>query len=121
MSGAANWLPSIVTALLAFGASYLGYRQATRAARANAKIEAEKVDAQAYGRAKELYEAGIEQLEEQLKRLRDEINGWRDRTTLAEEAAARLQTRVAELELTIARMRRQLILAGVETTTQSGG
>jgi TolA-binding protein len=118
---AGNWLPSLVTALLAFAASYLGYRQATRAARTNAKIEAERVDAAAYERAKGLYEAGIEQLEEQLSRLREEIESWRGRTTMAEHAAAHLQGRVAELELTIARMRRQLILAGVEPAPPNGG
>jgi septal ring factor EnvC (AmiA/AmiB activator) len=121
MEDIGSWLPSIITAFLAFAASYLGYRQATRAARTNAKIEAEKVDAAAYERAKGLYEAGIEQLEEQLHRLREEIDAWRGRTTMAEDAAARLQSRVSELELTIARMRRQLILAGVETLPPHGG
>jgi predicted nucleic acid-binding Zn-ribbon protein len=121
MNDAGGWLPSVVTALLAFAASYLGYRQATRAARTNARIEAEKsrieaekVDAAAYERARGLYEAGIEQLEEQLRRLRDEIDSWRGRTTLAEDTATRLQGRVSELELTITQMRRQLILAGIE-------
>jgi chromosome segregation ATPase len=111
MSG---YVGSILAFLGAVVAAYLAYRQATAVARTQARAEARKVDAGAYERAKALYESGIQQLEEQVRRLRAEVDSYRGRAAIAEDASSRLSARVAELELTIARMRRQLILAGVE-------
>jgi TolA-binding protein len=109
-----GYVGSILAFLGALGAAYLAYRQATSVARTQAQAEVRKVDAAAYERAKALYESGIQQLEEQVQRLRAEVDSYRGRATIAEDASSRLNARVAELEITISRMRRQLILAGVE-------
>lgn len=109
---------TIIAAVLATAASYIGYRQAVRVARANARAtteaarltaeaEARKVDAGAYERAKIMYEAGIRQLEEQLVRLRAQ---------LAEEqqVSSSLRLQVRALEDTVARLRREIIAAGLQ-------
>lgn len=109
---------TIIAAALAVVASYIGYRQAVRVARSNAaatteaarlaaEAEARKVDAGAYDRARLMYEAGIRQLEEQLARLRAQ---------LAEEqqVSSSLRLQVRALEDTVARLRREIIAAGLQ-------
>ena len=108
-----DWLPSVVASLLGFFAAWLAYRQSTRAVAARNKTEAAKVDAEAYGRAKILYESGIAQLERQVSDLRTQINNERTISDM-------LRVRVAELEETVARLRYQLILVGIDSTQEKG-
>lgn len=99
----------VLAALAAVLCSYVTYKQATKVSAEASRVEAKKVDAGAYERARVIYESGIKQLEEQLTHLRTQIDEER-------EVSGRLRTRVSELEDTVARMRRQMMLAGMEFT-----
>jgi septal ring factor EnvC (AmiA/AmiB activator) len=102
-----SWLPAVIASCLGFGAAYLSYRQSTRASAENRQVEFQRVDAAAYERAKSLYESGISQLEEQLARLRVQVNQER-------VISNNLRQQVNDLERTVARLRRQLIAAGID-------
>jgi flagellar biosynthesis chaperone FliJ len=88
-----DWLVPLAAALVAALPGLLAYRQATRANR-------DQIEAGAYERAKGHYESGIDQLEEQVGRLRRELD---------EERTARRR-----LEDTVTKLRRLLILHGIE-------
>lgn len=90
-------------------AAYMAYRQAAKVARSTAEVEAQKIDAGAYQRARELYEAGIGQLEMQLQRLRQQLSEEQQMST-------GLRARVRELEDTVDRMHRQITAAGLDFT-----
>lgn len=98
---------AILAAIAAVSCSYLAYRQATKVSAEASRVEVQKVDASAYDRARAIYESGIKQLEEQLSHLRKQLDEER-------EVSGRLRTRVSELEDTVARMRRQMTLAGMD-------
>jgi predicted nucleic acid-binding Zn-ribbon protein len=102
-----DWLPALIAGAAGLLAAVLSYRQATRAVHATARIELSKVDASAYERARAIYESAIGQLEEQVSRLRQEVN----RERAGREA---LLTQVFRMERTIRWMRRQLELLGVD-------
>lgn len=108
-----NWLPSVIASLLGFLAALLAYRQSTRAVASRNKTEMTRVDGEAYGRAKALYESGIAQLEKQVADLRIQINNERD-------VSEKLRVRVMELEETVARLRYQLILVGIDSGQGKG-
>src|ERR1044072_1692728 len=92
--------------------SYISYKLAVRVSHNNQKTESKKVDAAAYERAKSLYESGIQSLEEQLQHMRDQ---------LAEERNlhCKLRQQINSLERILAKMRRQLLLAGIELDTDT--
>lgn len=92
-------------------AAFFAYKQATRVASIGAQTEMLRIDVTAYDRARALYESGIAQLEDQLARLRTQLNEERD-------VSQRLRSQVNNLEDTVARMRRQLIAAGIEDATR---
>lgn len=110
----ANWLPAVIASLLGFGAAFLAYRQSSRADNAATRVENLRVDAEAYQRAKTLYEAGIRQLEDQLARLQTQLNQERDLSNA-------LRVQINALEDTVAKLRRQLILSGVDMETRNSG
>lgn len=96
-----------------------------RNARATARVEQSKVDADAYNRAKAIYESALDTVEEQLERVRAQL----DRVTheLAQEqdtsASLRaevrvLRTTVATLERTIADSRVQMSKSGIPVPEQ---
>jgi hypothetical protein len=89
--------------------AYLAYKQATKVSAATSRVEIQKVDAGAYERARLIWESGIKQLEGQLTHLRTQLDEER-------EVSGRLRTRISDLEDTVARMRRQMMLAGMEFT-----
>lgn len=85
-------VPSVIIAV----SSYFFATKAHREAVAEAKG---KVDAEAYTRAKDLYESAISELRTQVAELRTESARQRERVTqLEQEAAARVQVRLAGLE-----------------------
>ena len=94
--------PAIVTGVLA----YFG---AVRSAKTSSRNEALKYEVEANKRAREAYEDGIKQLEESMERLRKQLLEERD-------VSAGLRRQVEELEQTVARMRLQMIRAGIELT-----
>jgi Tfp pilus assembly protein FimV len=93
-------------------AAWLSYKQATRVASLDTKAKVLRIDVEAYDRARALYESGIAQLEDQLGRLRTQLNEERD-------VSQRLRSQVNNLEDTVARMRRQLISAGIEEAARA--
>jgi uncharacterized coiled-coil protein SlyX len=116
----AGWLQTATTVALALGAAYFAYRQATRVARisaasaaaaaqATAATEAKRIESGAYERAKGLMEAGVAQQAAQMERV--------ERALAAEQQQTeRLRGRVVELEDEVARLRRRLIVAGLDET-----
>jgi hypothetical protein len=88
-------------------AAWLAYKQATKVAAAAGAAEVRKVEAGAYERARKLYEAGIEQLEEQVRRMREQL-------ATEQDVSNRLRNQVNELEATVGRLRAQLIRAGID-------
>lgn len=100
-------LGPVLAGLAAVICAYLAYRQATKVSAQTSRVEIQKVDAGAYERARAIYESGIKQLEEQLSHLRKQLDEER-------EVSGRLRTRVSELEDTVAQMRRQMMLAGID-------
>lgn len=100
-----DWLLPAASAFVALGSAGLSYRQSTRAATVAGRNEAARVDGEAYDRAKDLYEAGIRQLEQQVERLRTQVNAER-------QISEGLRIRVGELEHTVRRLRHQLEAMG---------
>jgi septal ring factor EnvC (AmiA/AmiB activator) len=95
-----------VAALPGLAGALLAYLAAVRAAKTTSQNETLKVEAGAYERARQAYEAGIRQMEEQVERLRKQVIEERD-------VSDKLRKRVAEMEETLAWMRTQLIKAGI--------
>jgi len=91
-------LPAAVAAAAGLGAAALSYRQANKAVRAQVRMDRVKVDAAAYDRAREMYEAGIAQLEGQVRRATADLETERTARRAAEEREAKLRVRVAALE-----------------------
>lgn len=100
-------LGPVLAGLAAIACAYLAYKQATKVSAASSRVEIQKVDAGAYERARGIYESGIKQLEEQLTRLRVQLDEER-------EVSGRLRTRISDLEDTVAKMRRQMMVAGID-------
>lgn len=87
--------------------AYFAYRQSTKVAEKAAHGKALEIESGAYERARKMYENGIAQLEEQLDRMRHQM--------LEERAiSAKLRRQVAELEDTVAQLRKQLARSGIE-------
>jgi ppGpp synthetase/RelA/SpoT-type nucleotidyltranferase len=100
-------LGPVLAGIAAVACAYLAYRQATKVSAQTSRVEIQKVDAGAYERARGIYESGIKQLEEQLSHLRKQLDEER-------EVSGRLRTRVSELEDIVAKMRRQMMIAGMD-------
>jgi hypothetical protein len=101
---ASEWVPAGIAAAAGLGAAGLSYRQAARAMRAQVRMDRAKVDAAAYERAKEMYEAGIRQLQDQVARTNQELQVERTARHEAEEREAKLRVRVAALEEIVSQM-----------------
>lgn len=105
------WLNPLLAFLGMVATGYFTYRASTRAAKTTAtaavQVKNVEVDAAAYERARQLYESGIAQLEEQIARLRTEVNEERG-------TSGRLRDRVEDLEATVAWLRTQLMRAGID-------
>ncbi|MCG5214532.1 hypothetical protein [Streptosporangium sp. KLBMP 9127] len=106
------------------GAAWFAYKASTDANRRTAEtaerqtaLEKSKVDSEAFERARDIYDSGIELLERQLARVQgqfDQLNeeAEEERDTLM--ARIRLmQHQIEDLETTVATLRRQLIEIGV--------
>lgn len=116
---AAEWLPAGIAAAAGLGAAYLSYRQASRAMRSQVRMDRAKVDAAAYDRAKEMYEAGIKQLQDQVARTRQELDNERAARREAEEREVRARRDAEEREATL--RRRVVALEEVVSRMPGGG
>lgn len=103
---ASSWV-AIIVATVAVIPAVLAYLNS----RKTIAVQDKKVDADAYARAQRIYEIALNQIEDQLKRLRNEN---------AELIALnnRLQIQLNQLEILVAKMRRQLLEAGIPPPTE---
>ncbi|GAA4934484.1 septal ring factor EnvC (AmiA/AmiB activator) [Nonomuraea thailandensis] len=119
------------------GVAYLAFRSATDANRKThqtallqverqAELERSKVDAEAFLRAKTIYEDALDQLEKQLTRMQSQAT--QVSTDLAEEQTAstamrdqirRLQAQIRALDRTVVTLRTQLLTAGLSPAPAS--
>lgn len=95
-----DWFTPAASAVGASIVAFIGYRQSVR-------VERGKIEAGAYERAKKIYEDSITELEERIQRLRTDLD--EERTD-----KRRLRDQVNGLQLLVERMRRHLLLAGIE-------
>lgn len=102
-------LVAIIAATPGLGAAWLAYRQAVKSAKITTANDTLRIEAEAYERARRIYEAGIAQLESQVKALKAQISEEQD-------ISGKLRLRVSELEETVAQLRFQLMRAGIELT-----
>jgi len=96
-----------IAALPGIFAAWAAYTGARRTAIQAHRTSMLAIEAGAYERARAAYEGGIEQLEEQVERLRLQIQEERGVSDV-------LRRQIMELEETVARMRVQLIRAGID-------
>ncbi|MEU6788268.1 hypothetical protein ABZ912_54530 [Nonomuraea angiospora] len=111
--------------------AYLAFRSATDAnkktqqtailqAERQAELERSKVDAEAFLRAKTIYEDALSQMEKQLNRvqtqasqLSTDLMGEQSTATAMRDQIGRLQAQIRALERTVVALRAQLIAAGM--------
>ncbi|GAA2208559.1 hypothetical protein GCM10009850_040170 [Nonomuraea monospora] len=119
------------------GVAYLAFRSATDANKKThqtallqverqAELERSKVDAEAFLRAKTIYEDALDQLEKQLNRMQSQAS--QVSSDLAEEQTAstamrdqirRLQAQIRALDRTVVSLRTQLLAAGLSPAPAS--
>lgn len=114
-----DWRAPLATVLGGIAVAYLGYRQARSVARTQAGIEARKVEAGAFARAKEIYEAGIDELQEQVNRLRARLDEEREDAGALRARLREMEQIVREMEDQIRDMRRRLALAEVSSSGEA--
>ncbi|MEV4361744.1 hypothetical protein ACWEPL_35920 [Nonomuraea sp. NPDC004186] len=111
--------------------AYLAFRSATDAnkktqqtailqAERQAELERSKVDAEAFLRAKTIYEDALSQMEKQLNRVQNQASqlstdliGEQSTTTAMRDQIGQLQAQIRALERTVVALRAQLIAAGM--------
>lgn len=124
-------LVQLATGIVPLGVAVVAFVQSTKANRSTAEsaeraaehaaeLERNKIEADAYNRAKTIYEAGIAQLEKQLDRLHSQLERLETRLTQEQDVSAGLRGEVSELqrqinglERTVGELRRRLASAGI--------
>lgn len=124
-------LVQIAVGAVPLGVAWFAFRSATDANRrtqetaaASAERQAEldrtKVDAEAYGRAKAIYEDALAQLEKQLDRMQRQFDSLNEQLAKEQDTSnalraqlTSLRTQLHTLERTVASYRRSLITAGL--------
>lgn len=101
------WRGPLLAGVFGLLSAMVAYWQATRQAAGAARNEARRIDAEAYERAKR----GID---EERPVLRAEVTQLRAEVDTERLGSARLRARVVELEDEVARLRRRLIVAGID-------
>jgi TolA-binding protein len=99
-------------------------------ARSNSRavaVEASKVDAAAYDRAKTIYESALETLEEQLERMRTRLEIVTQHLAQEQDASIAMRAQIHQfriqvvtLERTVADLRVQLAKAGIPAAESEG-
>lgn len=131
MSSLSNLLIQLSVGIVPLGVAYLAFRSATDAnkktqqtallqAERHAELERSKVDADAFVRAKTIYEDALTQMEKQVGRLQgqaDQVGAdlASEQTSSAamREQIRQFQSQIRILERTVAALRGQLIAAGL--------
>jgi septal ring factor EnvC (AmiA/AmiB activator) len=137
MSGLIDVLIQSAVAIVPLGVAFLAFRSATDAnkktqqttllqAERQAEFERSKVDAEAFSRAKTIYEDALTQLERQMGRVQNQASQLS--TDLATEQSTsvamrdhirQLQTQIRALERTVVALRAQLVAAGMSPAPAS--
>ncbi|MEV0589836.1 hypothetical protein [Nonomuraea cavernae] len=137
MSGLSDIIVQLAIAIVPLGVAYLAFRSATDAnkktqqtalqqAERQAELERSKVDAEAFTRAKTIYEAALTQMEQQVARVQSQAAQF-STDLIAEQTTAtamgdqirRLQAQIRALERTVAALRAQLVAAGLSPSPAS--
>ncbi|MEW9555962.1 hypothetical protein [Nonomuraea sp. NPDC050783] len=131
MSGIADVAIQAAIGVVPLGVAYLAFRSATDAnrktqqtalmqAERQAEMERSKVDAEAFLRAKTIYEDALSQLERQMERVQtqsDQLNSdlvaEQSSSTAMRDHIRRLQAQIRALERTVVALRTQLVGAGL--------
>ncbi|SEG76915.1 hypothetical protein SAMN05444920_104430 [Nonomuraea solani] len=124
-------LVQIGTGIVPLGVAYLAFRSATdankktqqtalRQAERQAEVERSKVDAEAFLRAKTIYEDALSQMEKQLTRMQGQaaqvgadLASEQSASTEMRDQIRRLQAQIRALERTVISLRTQLVTAGL--------
>lgn len=120
----AGLVVQVIVGAVPIGVAILSYRAAAEAARRSeaatiaaaerqAEIERTKVDAEAFQRAKQIYESALERLQTQLDQVQAECDRLNTELAQERETSQRLREQIARLERTVAALRRQLVGAGI--------
>lgn len=136
MADLTTLLVQIAIGAVPLGVAFFAYKSATdanrrtqetaaTAAERQAELERTKVDAEAFQRAKAIYEDALAQLEKQLDRmqrqfdtLNEQLAKEKDTSNALRAQIHSLQTQMQMLERTVAAYRRSLITAGLQPPTE---
>jgi septal ring factor EnvC (AmiA/AmiB activator) len=131
MSGLTEILLQLGVGIVPIGVAYLAFRSATDAnkktqqtavlqAERQAELERSKVDADAFVRAKTIYEDALNQMERQVARVQTQANQVssdlvteQSGTTAMRDQIRQLQAQIRALERTVITLRSQLLAAGL--------
>ncbi|MCF6467595.1 hypothetical protein FAF44_04095 [Nonomuraea sp. MG754425] len=131
MSSLTDILIQAAIAVVPLGVAYLAFRSATDANRKTqqtallqverqAELERSKVDADAFLRAKTIYEDALTQMERQLNRMQSQadqvsadLTTEQTSSTAMRDQIRRLQAQIRALERTVVTLRTQLLAAGL--------
>ncbi|MFC4111601.1 hypothetical protein [Nonomuraea zeae] len=131
MSGLSEILLQLAVGIVPIGVAYLAFRSATDAnkktqqtallqAERQAELERTKVDADAYVRAKTIYEDALTQMEKQVARVQSQANQFssdlateQSGATAMRDQIRQLQAQIRALERTVNALRNQLLAAGL--------
>ena len=102
----------ILLAVLAMVVGLGSFVGANRAGKAQTAVTIADIDAQAYERAKGIYESAIDTLEKQLIRLRDQLTELDNEVMKLQESNRRMSMQVTDLRLANERLERQLGING---------
>jgi len=137
MSSLSNVLIQLSVGIVPLGVAYLAFRSATDAnkktqqtallqAERHAELERSKVDADAFVRAKTIYEDALTQMEKQVGRLQDradkvgaDLASEQAGSAAMREQIRQFQAQIRALERTVAALRGQLIAAGLSPVSVS--
>ncbi|MGN9837667.1 hypothetical protein ACTMTI_06060 [Nonomuraea sp. H19] len=131
MSGLSDILLQLAVGGVPLGVAYLAFRSATDAnkktqqtalmqAERQAELERSKVDAEAFLRAKTIYEDALSQMEKQMARVQSQsaqltadLANEQSTSTAMRDQSRRLQAQIRALERTVIALRAQLVAAGL--------
>ncbi|MFG1708445.1 hypothetical protein ACFLIM_35115 [Nonomuraea sp. M3C6] len=137
MSGLTDLLIQLAVGIVPLGVAYLAFRSATDAnrktqqtallqAERQAELERSKVDAEAFARAKTIYEDALSQMERQLARMQNQaaqvnadLASEQSGSTAMRDQIRRLQAQIRALERTVITLRAQLVAAGLSPAPAS--